>query len=52
LEPSVVVFHNESHFVFGKTIIRVINILFVTCVFYISLILSVCVATGSWAHIR
>jgi hypothetical protein len=45
LESSAVVFHHESHLVFCKTIIHVINILFVTCELYITPILSVCAIT-------
>jgi hypothetical protein len=45
LESSADVFHHESHLVFYKTIIHLINILFVTCELCITLILSVYVAT-------
>jgi hypothetical protein len=41
-----------SHLVFCKRIIRVINILFVTNELCITLIMSVCVASRSWTHIR
>jgi hypothetical protein len=45
LESSDVMLHQENRLVFCKTIIRVINILFVTCELCITLILSVCVVT-------
>jgi hypothetical protein len=51
LESFTIVFCRESHLVFYKTIICVINILFVTRELCITLILFVCVTTLSWAHI-
>jgi hypothetical protein len=45
LESSAVVLHRESRLVFCKTIIRVINILFMICELCITLVLLVCVIT-------